>query len=42
MEEVTDLCSRLDARDDQMLKTLREQLNGLKYWENLLEQLPTA
>jgi molecular chaperone HscB len=41
MAEVTDLCSRLNAKDDQMLKTLREQLNGLKYWENLLEQLPT-
>jgi molecular chaperone HscB len=39
MHDVAALCGRLDPKDDGMLKTLREQLNGLKYWENLLDQL---
>ena len=42
LDEVAALCGRLDPKDDGLLKTLREQLNGLKYWENLLDQLPTA
>lgn len=41
MDAVAALCGRIDPRDRAMLQTLREQLNGLKYWENLLEQLPT-
>jgi len=42
MDEIETLCGRLDPKNDGMLQTLREQLNGLKYWENLLDQLPTT
>ena len=40
MAKISGLCRQLDEVDEQGRSTLRTQLNGVKYWINLLRQLP--
>jgi molecular chaperone HscB len=37
---IGELCRSLDSGGEAAQKALREQLNTIKYWDNLLEQLP--
>ncbi|UCD28858.1 MAG: Fe-S protein assembly co-chaperone HscB [Planctomycetota bacterium] len=41
-EQIAVLARSLDKNDPTNKKAMRKQLNAIKYWNNLLEQLPTG
>jgi molecular chaperone HscB len=41
MNEIADLARRLEANPREAFTPLRHALNTIKYWDNLLEQLPS-
>lgn len=41
LEQIAVICSQDDLRDAESQKRLRHRLNAVKYWNNLLDQIPT-
>jgi molecular chaperone HscB len=41
LDEIADICRHSDLQDPATQKRVRQQLNAVKYWNNLLDQVPT-
>jgi len=42
LEQIAQLCRSLEPGNTAVHKQLRSQLNAIKYWNNLMDQLPTG